>query len=339
MKKIALLLLCLTIPVYAGVVKYSGSSNLNFSTDSSGYPPRPAWVNINDNSLADTGRVLTPDSSELIWPYQYKDTLGTVQEDSTKCLIELLVANNDPTYNPSGYVNWVDQNGFVTSEPIQWGPSYAVHLTDTIVGLVVVVVGSGSGAYQDTIRVVDTSAVVDDTLTNVRVVVADYSRTRKADLTIDGSGVGIANLDNEALTFRVNANWYFQEAGVDSIVAPAKDTAFTLYVYNLSVLAPGSSDSTTLVLYLPNQSYRVRVTPLLQEEGHADTSGLLISNEPVYGSPAAVTFAAEVTVLRSTSATPPLPYEIVVYHKDTQAQLVKLTRYFTDDTAVSVVTW
>lgn len=245
------------------VVKYSGLSNLNFSTDSSGFPPRPVWVNIND--VSDTGRVVTPDSVELEWPYYYVDTLGVVQHDSTKCIVELLVSKLDSTYNPSGFVWWRDKNGFITSEPIQFGPAYAVAFVDTVGTAVVISGGAGSGAYQDTIRVVDTSAAPDDTMTNVRVVIDDYGRVRKADFTIDGSEKRIANLDDEPLTFRVGANWYFQDGGVDTIVAPAKDTAFTLKVYQwIPMLLPGG-DSCLVLVYTDNAYAQTEFIPNTQK--------------------------------------------------------------------------
>jgi len=199
---------------------------------------------------------------------------------------------------------------------------------------------SGSGASVCTVRVVDTSAVPDDTLTNVDIQIFDFGRTRKAWPNTGASGLlALANLDNENLTFAPQETGYFQEAGSDSVLFPATDSNITVQVYSFSPTAPGSSDSTTLVFNLPSTDYAVRVVPQLQEEGSVDDSGNLIKNDPVFGTPASDTKIAQVTVLRSSSATPQLPYIIQIFSIHDGETLLDIEDYIAPDSTTHTVTW
>lgn len=135
MKRIALFCLCLLTwaSAEAVVVKYSGTSKINFYSDSTGWPPTPVLA-IFDNSDGDTARMATRDSVELVWPYWYEDSLGVLQYDSAACLVNLLVSGYDLTYNPTGDVHWYYYNepGLKTTAPIAWGPPVIVRRVDSL---------------------------------------------------------------------------------------------------------------------------------------------------------------------------------------------------------------
>lgn len=98
---------------------------------------------------------------------------------------------------------------------------------------------AGTGAFFDTVRVVDTSQVPDDTISNIVVLIDDFSRVRKAQINTGSTGIlGVASLDNENLTFAVQGTNFFQDGGVDSILMPAADTFITLQVYTIVTTAP-----------------------------------------------------------------------------------------------------
>jgi len=466
----------------AGVTEYRGSVAFAVNVDSSALPIDSVWANISGYSATDdTAYFFMADSSELVWPVYRRDDDGNVVADSTLAEIRLAVGDALNTINPSGWFFWKDDNGFVTPEPIQFGPAHTVHYLDSgeavvtvqtvgtvtgnvggtvadllaisgstgaadnleelldqdavtipalevdtagdlVIGVVNVavvtggvggsvtgsvgsvvgdvggnVVGTvdsvlkgikyvdsvryvdsldqvisasasidydtlagivndtltaqhgsgawtsgsgGAGAYICSVLVVDTSGT-DDTLTNVYVTVKDYSGTQKGRLSTGSAGdEAVFGLDNEALTFTVSANWYFHESGWDSIAYPASDTNITVQVYDFAPTAPGSADSVTLVFNLPTTDWWVRITPLIQEEGQVDDSGNIIRDDPpVYAQPNASTLIAQARVLRSGSTTPTMPYEILVYHKDTKRQILKLPRYMAPDSTTHTVAW
>jgi hypothetical protein len=199
---------------------------------------------------------------------------------------------------------------------------------------------SGSGAYLCTLLVIDTSQAPDDTLANFNVQVLDYSRTPKAWPNTGADNLkAVVELNNENLTFLAQGNWYFQEAGSDSVAFPAKDTNLTILVYKFAALTPGTVDSTILVFNLPGVDWRVSIKPLLSGQGHLDSANRFILNETLYGKPNAVTFVAQVAVLRSTAADPAVKYELKVYHKDDKRELLNLDNYITPDAVSTVVTW
>lgn len=339
MKKLGLLFVCAlmwTTLTAQTVYQYVAVMNLNFATDSSGYPPDCTWVSMWDFTAAqgDIARYLDKDSIEIVWPAFYTNDAGTAVRDSTIALVKILAAGMTDSVGPQGMIHWVDANGFRTSEPLQFGPPHVVaHSFGSIAG------AGGLGAYHDTIRVVDTSQAPDDTLTNFVFVIKDFSGTLK---TPSGSNTGTTNagsvvkLDNENLTFAAQGNWYFQEAGVDSVTLPAADTFITIKVYKFAVSVPSGSDSITLVVNLPSQEYSVKVTPLLQGQGQMDTAGTMVDPDPVYGKPDGNNIA-QVIVLRSSACSPTMPYEILVYHKDDKDQLARVAEYITPSDTNSVV--
>lgn len=141
MKRLLVALFCLTAFQSAGAVVsiYSGTSKVNFESDSTAYPCRPV-LNVFDNSNADTARMALRGSTELRWPYAFKDSLGVTQLDSCACLVKLLVAGYDPTYNPSADVQWFFAGGAPPKRaPVAWGPPEIVRRVDSIFA------GGGSG--------------------------------------------------------------------------------------------------------------------------------------------------------------------------------------------------
>lgn len=201
-------------------------------------------------------------------------------------------------------------------------------------------VGIGTGAYHDTIRVVDTSGT-DDTLTNVRVHVDDLSRTRKATVNTGSTGIlGVAKLDNEGLTFAVQATNYFQDGGIDTITMPASDTFVTIQVYDFAANVPGNSDSCTLVFYMPSVEYRAIITPQLSGPGARTTTGFLIDPKPATADPNASTLIAQKSVLRSNeSSDSSLTYTITVKRKYDGEVLFEIPDYVVPDSTSHVVTW
>src|SRR3990172_2821296 len=88
---------------------------------------------------------------------------------------------------------------------------------------------SGSGPWNDTVRVVDTSAAPDDTIKNQEIAVHNLPRTVRYQANTGTNGLkAIFKLDAQAWTFSVASQTYVQDGGIDTITAPAKDTAFTL---------------------------------------------------------------------------------------------------------------
>ena len=133
------LTLALFVPADAVVTIYSGTSKVNFTTDSTGYPPWPV-LEVFDNSNVDTARVALRGSSELRWPYCYKDSLGVTRKDSGACLVKLVVAGYDPTYNPSADVHWFLAGGLgKLTAPVAFGPPEIVRRVDSLMA------GGGGG--------------------------------------------------------------------------------------------------------------------------------------------------------------------------------------------------
>lgn len=114
-------------------------------------------------------------------------------------------------------------------------------------------------------------------------------------------------------------------------------TVGSVYVYDFIPTVPTGDDSITLVFNVPNQDWRLKVIPLLQQEGHKDTAGVLIDDAPQYAQ-ADGDGIIQWVVLRSTAADPPLPYQLVIYHKDDSRQLLDL-RYITPDQSTVTVDW
>lgn len=183
--------------------------------------------------------------------------------------------------------------------------------------------GAGSGLYTCTLRVIDTSQAPDDTLTDVTVLVKDFSNTVKAGLSTGSNGLkAVFNLNDENLTFGLSANWYFQQTGLDSIAFPAKDTNLTLLAYKFAPSLLAGGDSCTLIIYTDVDSARAKITMHAGKAGAPedspvqDSSGVFLDRGELTPNPIADSNGVIQLVLVRTKATKQRAvYDIEVFNK------------------------
>lgn len=183
-----------------------------------------------------------------------------------------------------------------------------------------------------------------DTTNNVNVPGMELQVYASDLVTLEGQAVtnatGYFDFSLNDGTYYVRANTgplYIMETANDTVVVSGA-TQDTVEIYAFSPMLPGTSDSITLVVYLPGPEWNAKVTPMPRAEGTRDTSGILIVPYPVYGKPD-VNGIAQVKVLRSEACNPEMPYEIVVFRVSDKRQLLKIPEYTTPNSTSATVDW
>jgi hypothetical protein len=213
-----------------------------------------------------------------------------------------------------------------------------------LIDAIIAGIGGGTGTEPQRIYVLDTSQAPDALVHSARVQVRNNGLTVvMAIRSTLSSGFVDVMLDTAsgANAYKMSADlpgFMFTDSAWYTLVKGTGQETDTIKAYTFNPVLPGSADSITLVFYLPGQEWQVKVAPLAQEEGQADTSGVLLLPYPLYGNPD-INNVASVQVLRSNACDPVMPYQITVYRKSDKQQLLKINEYYTPDDSVAYVEW
>lgn len=249
MKKIllaGLMLLLMASLAFSDAYQYTGLSVFNFATDSSGYPPDSVWMAgwTYVGAGPDTGKYFNKDSVQIRWPAHWRNSAGTTQVDSTSALVKLFVASLNDTIQPVAALFWRDNNGFVTKEPVLFGPPQIVHLVDTILAG-----GGGSstgtGPYAASVYVLN-GAVPIATAT-VRAQPNGGGPFLQGET--DANGLVVFSTLADTLLLYAYATGYSQDVVPDTIRVPGVDATDTLQMDAVTTGAPPSPNLTQILFY------------------------------------------------------------------------------------------
>jgi hypothetical protein len=249
--------------------------------------------------------------------------------DSVNASASVSEANMRTIASYSADSNWMSQMAARSGESGSWGED-ALNWDATGAGV------SGSGAYHDTIRVVDTSQVPDDTLTNVDIKIDNFARVRRSQVNTGSNGIkAVAKLDDEGLTFAVNATGIFQDGGVDSITPPAKDTAFTIQVFSYGFTPPPGGDSTLAVIFTSVPRAVAIFTPV--SSNFADTAGKVLDPATVV-EVADANGTIQATLPRTNATKQKTTWTIEIWNTGEPLKVMMTRIYTVPDVAVDTLT-